>query len=1356
MAMFCSRCTLSFVHSFLIAFVATWFAAATVAPALAQGQPQAATPNLITEAIDPDVRVTLTNNVHPLAQARYDQGPAPGSMATGRIMLVLKRSDMQEHALRQYLDELQNPNSANYHKWLTPETLGAQYGISEGDLATVTAWLQGQGFAIDKVSAARNMILFSGNVTQIQQAFTTTIHRYVVNGETHYANATDPQIPAALAPVIAAVAPLNDFRPHPGAVKAGTAHYDAGTKRISPDITLCDTTTNKCDILFAVPADAATIYDTPNSTLNANYAKISSIVGGKSYDGTGVTIGVVGDANIVAQDVQNYRAAFLPSSYSANQPKVIIDENDPGITPDSTEALLDLQVSGGVAPGATINFYTSANDGLASGLILAIYRAISDNNASILNVSFGACEPFLGTSGNESMMQLWEQAAAQGITVAVATGDSGSAGCDDDTESTSAQYGLAVSGFASTAFNVAVGGTDYDVLTKEFNTYVGGTNSASNFYGTALSYIPENPWNDSTSVNTGSYTLNQPTMIDGQTNIVAAGGGVSSCTQSSGEEPDVTCTPSTGYPTPAFQKGTTGFTFGNRAVPDVSFLAANGLYNVAWLICSDSQTQGMTATPTSMDCEQTGGQFTSGTTFSGEGGTSAAAPAFAGMLALVAQSQGGGRLGQANNVLYNLAAQAGLYGKVFHDVTAGNNSVVCTAGSPNCAAANSFISDYNATANYDAASGLGSVDAAELVANWTKASFTPTTTAFTINGATAPISVKHGTQLDLAAAVSPGSATGDVSFINNSGVSATQSQLDSFQTLASGKVDLTTPDLPGSSKPYNVYAYYGGDVKNAGSLSNPVEVTISPEASTLLLGLAFTDPSGVPICSDLVQGSPPCKGKSVGYGVVSVIAAQVKSTSGSNTPATGTISFADTAGTFPSPSVAISSLGVAAITNEDYPNQTLSVGSHGLTASYAGDGSYEASNSGSAYPFTITQGKTHVTVTGMQSANLVTITANVNTDSIGAPPTGIVEIRVGSATLGTFLAYTSVGFSPDGQIVSQYVLTIPATTKGLVNGDNTVTVSYVGDTNYLASSGSGTVTVSGLSSESGFTINAPTSLGVVAGVASGNTGTVGVLSSASFAGSVALSCAITAGPSGATSAPTCAMSPTAVTVSGTNIVTSTMTISTTTTTTLGSYTVTVTGTGGGTTSSAATNLTVASSNGQGSFNIAGTGVSVSAGATMGNTSTISVTPSGGFLGSVGLKCSLTSSPNGAMNLPTCSIPASVLVSGTSAATSTMTVSSTPPTSSALHYPALFRGAGETALACLVMLAIPARRRAWRRFLGLVAMAFAISGVIACGGGGGNHNNGGTTTGSYAFTVTGTATSSGSSITASSTVQVMIN
>src|SRR5271154_1978188 len=260
MAMFDKQFTPRTIVSRLAAFVAAGLFAFTAFTAFAQTQPEAVIPNRITQVINPDVRVTLQHNVHPLAQAKYDQGAAPGSMATGRIMLVLKRSDGQEIALKQYLGDLQNPNSPNYRKWLTPTQFGQQYGISDSDLATVTAWLQSQGFTVEKVPQARNVIIFSGNLAQIQQAFNTSIHKYLVNGEMHYANSTDPQIPAALAPVIAGIAQLNDFRPKSGAILKSKAHFETETNRIKPDLTLSDSSGNQ--YLFTAPADAATIYDT--------------------------------------------------------------------------------------------------------------------------------------------------------------------------------------------------------------------------------------------------------------------------------------------------------------------------------------------------------------------------------------------------------------------------------------------------------------------------------------------------------------------------------------------------------------------------------------------------------------------------------------------------------------------------------------------------------------------------------------------------------------------------------------------------------------------------------------------------------------------------------------------------------------------------------------------------------------------------------------------------------------------------------------------------------------------------------------------------------------------------------------
>lgn len=299
----------------------------------------------IAGTIDANNRVTLPGNVHPMAQSQFDRGAAPGSMPTGRITLMLQRSAAQQQALTQFLADVQNPSSPSYHQWLTPAQYGALYGISASDLQTIESWLQSYGFKIEKVPQARNRIEFSGTAAQVETAFNTSIHTFSVRGATHYANVSDPQIPAALAPVVAGVTPLNDFHPQPQIVQGTGGHYDATNHAIQPDLTLFNGTT---PILFVDPADAATIYDTPNTALNANFAS------GTTYDGTGVNLGIVGASDLTLADVQNYRMAFLgETSSTVNLPAVVVDGNDPGLNGAGVEALLDAEIAGGIAPKAS-------------------------------------------------------------------------------------------------------------------------------------------------------------------------------------------------------------------------------------------------------------------------------------------------------------------------------------------------------------------------------------------------------------------------------------------------------------------------------------------------------------------------------------------------------------------------------------------------------------------------------------------------------------------------------------------------------------------------------------------------------------------------------------------------------------------------------------------------------------------------------------------------------------------------------------------------------------------------------------------------------------------------------------------
>jgi trimeric autotransporter adhesin len=1284
----------------------------------------------ITQPIDENQRVTLTGNVHPLAQARFDRGEAPESTATGRIWLTLRRSTAQQHALEQYLSDLQNPHSANHHKWLSPAQFGAQFGVGDTDLASVQAWLQSHGFTIESVPEGRNAIAFSGNFGQIKSAFHSAVHQLETSGgEQHLAVLANPQIPAALAGVISGVGPLNDFHATSQARFAGTGRYNTSSHTIQPNFTLFSS--SGTPYLFVDPADAATIYDTPNATLNANYK-------GQTYDGTGVNIGIAGDSDFNPTDVVNYRLAFLnETAASANTPTVVVDGVDPGINGDEAEALLDNEIAGGIAPKAKLYFYTSANTDLQAGLFNAIFRAIDDNTVSILNISFGQCEATLGATDNQIILEETEQAAAQGISLTVSTGDSGAAGCDADNELT-AVNGFGVNGFASTPYAIGVGGTDFDVLPNSFTTYVtesvGGepTIGTPPYYGTALSYIPEEPWNNSTQFNQNSAS-NFPYTSNGDTDIVAGGGGASSCatfTQSG-----ASC--AGGYAKPAFQTSLTP-TDGVRDLPDVAFLAANGFYSATWVVCADG------------DCATTNGQFNAGATFSGYGGTSAAAPAFAGMLALVEQSQGS-RLGQADNILYQLAASK--YSTVFHDITTGDNSVVCTSGSPNCGS-NGFLTGYDAGTGYDQASGLGSVDAAQMVSLWNSVALTGTTTAFTINNSMAPLNVVHGTNLAFHVGIAPSTATGAAAVIDDANETTGGQQNDGQIAipLTSGAGSVNYNGLPGGT--YSVYARYAGDTQDASSTSSPIQVTISPEASTT--ALAVNAYSGAYNAQDQNPQIPNLN--SVPYGSYIYADAQILgSAEGSATQglATGSVKLTDNT------TVLTSALPISAVNQAEYESPgnatsaVFAIGAHKLVATYTGDASYNASSS-AGVSFTVVQDGTTVALspaaTSIDSLASVQVQVSVNTTSVGVNPTGTVTLTANGNTLATL---TNLGPGGNNGAVGLFA-TVTVQGSALNAGANTITATYSGDANYLGSKGTTTLTVK----EAAIALSNAGPISVTAGATSGNTSQITVTPSNGFVGPVNLSCAVTTAPANATSPVTCSV-PSTVNINGAVSAKTTLTVTSTSTTTGGAYVVTVTGadaTTGKITASTALNVTITggSSGGSGSFALTNGGaITIAPGATTGNTSTITVTPASGFTGQVDFSCAVTTGITSPNDPPTCTIPASVTVSGTSAATTTVTVATTASNSAALQPAAKFRVSG-AALATLLLFGIPAIRRRRAALFMMLAIVFAVT-AIGCGGGSTTTPPppSGTTAGAYTVTVTGTDAATGK-IVETTAVSVTVN
>lgn len=1038
-------------------------------------------------------------------------------------MLILKRSPQQEANLQKYLEDVQDPASSNYQRFLSPDEFGRGYGVSEKDIQILGHWLESHGFTVNKVNKGRTEVEFSGTAGLLKETFHTEIHRYQIGSEQHWANSTDPSIPAALESVVAGVASLNDFKPVPQLVQGPKAKWKWDEAQSKPDFTLLNGGTS---YLFVGPGDAATIYDAPSIW------NMHSTAEQPKYTGEGVTIAIVSDTGVVDPDaIYNYRSLFrLPAPHITYKYDGDPENLDPG--GDDGEAQLDIQVSGAVAPDANIVLYSAGNTTFQSGLFLAIYRAIDDNTANILSVSFGACEAAQGVAGNRQILNAWEQAAAQGIAVTVSTGDSGSAGCDNFNTQRVASHGLAVNGLASTPYDVAVGGTDFDALKTSFSTYVGSANG--HYMTSALKYIPERPWNNSTATN-AALALNTPLKAaDGSTNIVAGGGGASHLGTVDSKGAQV------GYPKPLWQKN---FPYSDkdlvRDLPDVSLFAGSGLYRAFWAVCGDGE------------CTQ------SNPTISAVGGTSASAPAFAGALALLNQKIGAKqRLGQPNWILYKLAQRSPA---VFHKIATGNNSVYCKAKSAGCGE-NSFLTGYNSGSGYNLATGLGSVDISQLIDEWDNVSRAETETSLALS----KTSFTHGESIQIETTVSPAAASGEVAITNDaaskektiSGPAETEVPL----VVGSGEANYT--QFPGGS--YDVYANYSGDGGHAGSVSKPVHVTVGAEDSIVNLYVRAHNSKG-----QLID----INGKSVALGTRVFVSARPigvsqKSSAHPASDATGSVyiydSFNRNVGELMGNSP-LDSSGIAEV-----QTSTLAVGTHSVVADYGGDWSYNPSSSTGPISFSVSKAHSSVLLT----ASAITIASGnilLNGDVRAELPANSFQIY-GKVTFLDKTNQAVLGVSnPTIQCrnVSELCNIAPLTIDPdqLAMGPNIIETSFSGDSNFLASS-SGAITITctaGCSNGTGQTLDLAFYPWSPAGplYPGGVTNTpVLIGSGGGFSGEVNLTCSVTASSTSELNIPTCGVNPSQVKVTPQSGGTSSLVLTTTALvngvggTTPGTYTVT--------------------------------------------------------------------------------------------------------------------------------------------------------------------------------------------------------
>ena len=726
-------------------------------------------PALVTQHVDDAKLTTLVGGTHPAAIAKSDRGRVSDQLQMEHIFLQLKRSPVQEKELEQFIDSLHDRNSPNYHKWITSDEFGRRFGIAQADIDAVSNWLLNHGFTVNHMYP--NMVIdFSGTAGQINSAFHTEIHNLQVNGETHIANMSNPQIPAALAPAVMGMLSLHDFRPTPH-------------NHVRKDYTVGSGT------YLVTPSDLHTIYNF-NPVYSGGHTGTGQTIAIMSesnvYNSTGATSDWNVFRNVLGIPVSTYTHASLTTVHPA--PGAGGACSDPGVTGAEGEAAIDVEWSAAAAPDAAI-VLASCKDGASAGLFIAMQNLLTNGSASpnIISISYGFTEPAYGTAGNAYIRGLYQVAVTAGISVFVSSGDSGADAADQNKGIDSS--GINVSGFATTPYNVAVGGTDYsDFYSGTGSTYWNASNTST--YGSAKSYIPEIPWNDSCGSQLLANYVSGSTLTYGSGGFcnIASGssyvdnaggsGGPSACASGSGG----TCA---GYPKPGWQASLVGNPAdGVRDIPDVALFAADGLWGHYYVVCwSDTANQGAACTGAPSG-------------WAGFGGTSVAAPIWAGIQALVDQTTGD-RWGNPNPVYYSLAkTEYGASGSstcnsslgngvnsscIFYDVTLGDMDMPCSAGSPNCyrpSGTNGVLSTstsayqpaYKTNTGWDFPTGIGTVNVANLVSHFgtpTKAVITKPTPGSKFTGAGVTFQWSYGTgveQYTLYVGTTPGGH--DLDYIN--------------------------------------------------------------------------------------------------------------------------------------------------------------------------------------------------------------------------------------------------------------------------------------------------------------------------------------------------------------------------------------------------------------------------------------------------------------------------------------------------------------------------------------------------------------------------------------------------------------
>jgi hypothetical protein len=1023
---------------------------------------------LVTRPVDETSLVTLQGNTRAAAQVQANErGVVADDFPLKHMLLQLKRSPEQEAALGKLMDQLHTPGNANYHHWLSEEEWDSKFGVNQRDVQTVVAWLQSHGFTVSGVLPDGMMIDFSGNASMVREAFHTEIHNVELpNGEKHFSNVTDPMIPAALADVVVGPTALNNFKPHSLRASKSHASIDA-TGKVHANYSF--PTSDGHEYYAITPGDAQTIYNI-KPLLEENVT------------GAGQTIGLVedGDAydidsNGTSSDWKTFVSTFGLTKYGGTQttvhPSGPIYCTAPGDTSngDDVEVALDIEYASATAPGANVVVESCQDSYTGFGGLIAIENLVSAATITtpVLSLSYGECEAANGAANNAAFSYAYQHGAARGISIFVSSGDESSRSCDAHAQVSI--YGIATSGYATTPYNVAVGGTDFsDVYSNTANNYWSATNNTD--YSSAKDYVPEIPWNNScasqlistkegfpTSYGAGSFCNSAAGAAnDGQGDYyfitqASASGGPSNCFSGTAETSasDGTCA---GQPKPSWQKVNGNPADGVRDIPDVSLFASSGIWSHYFVLCA--------ANPNEVYTDGTAPCTGPPSTWAGEGGTSGASPMMAGIQTLINQYTNQSA-GNPNYMYYKIAAAQYAPGTkssctisnetnscAFHDVTLGDINTPCSSlvtetgqdlglfdcygltPDPNLPSNfpigvgsisnTKFTKSYTTSTGWDFATGIGSVNALNLAKAFKAASPGGASVVATVavSGDTSSYVFGHGpASINYTITVTGNSTypTGTVTLANGGTVIGTATLQTSAGCSTGGSCteSATIPYAPGTLAvgKYTVVATYSTTNENYSPASGNTALTVVQAGSVATTTTLVATPS------TLTAGTANIS-----------LTATVTSASGKPT---GTVAF--TLSSVPIGSCTLSG-GTCTVSTS---SSALSAGNHGVTATYSGSATYASS---AAIPAIVKLNASTTTTALTVSPEAVVTGATAVLSAKVARPAGNTGIPSGKVTF-----YSGTSVLGSASLNSEGVAELDMATTGLAVKSYSISAVYAGD-----------------------------------------------------------------------------------------------------------------------------------------------------------------------------------------------------------------------------------------------------------------------------------------------------------------------